>query len=228
MLYAKNNHQKTLKVRHLFLFREVLTLLEILYIIAIIVEAMSGAISAGKKNMDPFGILIIAAVTAFGGGTLRDLVLNNYPLVWVAHTEYLIIITIAVVVVIFIRPWIKFLTEVFLVLDGIGLITFSIIGAQKTIELGYNYLIASIMAVFTGALGGVFRDVLCNQVPLVFRKQLYGSISFLAAWIFFGFCMTSLSMTICIVITLLAGFIMRMLAIIMNLELPKLNFENQD
>jgi uncharacterized membrane protein YeiH len=84
------------------------------------------------------------------------------------------------------------------------------------------------MAVFTGAFGGVLRDILCNQIPLVFRKELYGSISFLAAWIFFGLCMTPLSMTACILITLLIGFIMRMLAITMNLELPKLNFENKD
>ena len=203
-------------------------MLEILYILAITVEAMSGAIAAGRKQMDSFGILIIATVTAFGGGTLRDLVLNNHPLVWVAHPEYLVVTTSAVMVVIFIRPWIKFLTEAFLVLDAIGLITFSIIGAQKTLELGHSYLIASIMAVFTGAFGGVLRDILCNQIPLVFRKELYGSISFLVAWVFFGLCMTPLSMTACILITLLAGFIMRMLAITMNLELPKLNFENKD
>ena len=203
-------------------------MLEILYIIAITVEAMSGAIAAGKKQMDPFGILIIATATAFGGGTLRDLVLDNHPLVWVAHPEYLVVTTTAVFVIILFRPLIQYLTEAFLVLDAIGLITFSIIGAQKTLELGHGYLIASIMAVFTGAFGGILRDILCNQIPLVFRKELYGSISFLAAWVFFGLCLTPLSMNICILITLIAGFTFRMLAITMNLELPKFDFDSSN
>lgn len=203
-------------------------MLEILYVVAITVEAMSGAIAAGKKQMDPFGILIIACVTAFGGGTLRDLVLNNHPVVWVAQPGFLIITCSAALLVILIRPWINHLTEAFLVLDGIGLITFSIIGAQKTLELGHGYFIASIMAVFTGAFGGIIRDILCNQIPLVFRKELYGSISFLAAWVYFGLILTPLSMTTSIVITLIAGFVLRMLAIIMNLELPKFNFDNQN
>ena len=203
-------------------------MLEILYIVAITVEAMSGAIAAGKKQMDPFGILIIACVTAFGGGTLRDIVLGNHPLVWISRPDFLIITCSAALLIILIRPWIRHLAEAFMVLDGIGLITFSIIGAQKTLQLGHSYFIASIMAVFTGAFGGIIRDILCNQVPLVFRKELYGSISFLAAWIYFGLTMTSLSMTTCIVITLITGFALRMLAITMNLELPKFNFDDQN
>ena len=203
-------------------------MLEILYIVAITVEAMSGAIAAGRKQMDPFGILIIACVTAFGGGTLRDLVLDNHPLVWVARPEFLIITCSAALFVIFIRPWIHYLTEAFMVLDAIGLITFSLIGAQKTLQLGHSYLIASIMAVFTGAFGGIIRDILCNQVPLVFRRELYGSISFLAAWLYFGLLLTPLSLTTSIVITLITGFVCRMLAITMNLELPKFNFDDQN
>ena len=202
-------------------------MLEILYLVAITFEAMAGAIAAGRKKMDPFGILIIACVTAFGGGTLRDLVLDNHPLVWIKHPEYLIVTVTAALTVILIRPWIRYLTEAFLVLDAIGLITFSIIGAQKTLQLGHGYLIASVMAVFTGAFGGVIRDILCNQIPLVFRKELYGSISFLAAWLYFGLCLTPLSMVSCILITLITGFLMRMLAICMNLELPKFNFDEQ-
>ena len=200
------------------------TLLEILYIAAITVEAMSGAIVAGKKQMDPFGILFIACATAFGGGTFRDLVLGNHPLVWVGRPEFLIVTCSAALLVILIRPWVRYLTEAFLVLDGIGLITFSIIGAQKSLLMGHSYLIASIMAVFTGVFGGIIRDVLCNQIPLVFRKELYGSISFLAAWLYIGLLLTPLSMTTCIVLTLISGFVFRILAITMSLELPKFDF----
>ncbi|MGB0360633.1 MAG: trimeric intracellular cation channel family protein, partial [Endozoicomonas sp.] len=114
----------------------------------------------------------------------------------------------------------------FLVLDAIGLITFSIIGAQKTLELGHGYLIASIMAVFTGAFGGVIRDILCNQLPLVFRQELYGSIAFLSAWLYFGLILTPLSTNMAILITLVTGFLLRVLAIYKELELPKFNFDS--
>ncbi len=202
-------------------------MLESLYILAITVEAMAGAIAAGRKQMDPFGILIIACCTAFGGGTIRDLILDNHPLVWVGKPEFLLITCSAALLVILIRPWIKYLTEAFLVLDAIGLITFSIIGAQKTLLLGHGYLIAAVMAVFTGAFGGVIRDILCNEVPLVFRKELYGSIAFLSAWIFFGLNMTGISLHWAILVTLFVGFSFRIMAIYMGLELPKFKFDDQ-
>lgn len=201
-------------------------MLETLYLLAITVEAMAGAIVAGRKKMDPFGILIIACCTAFAGGTVRDLVLNNHPMVWVGKPEYLMVTCSAALFVLFIRPWIHYMTELFLVLDAVGLITFSIIGAQKTLELGHGYVIAATMAVFTGAFGGVVRDILCNQVPLVFRKELYGSIAFLSAWLYFGLETTSLSHSVVILITLITGFALRILAIYKGLELPKFNFDD--
>ncbi|WP_095210410.1 trimeric intracellular cation channel family protein [Endozoicomonas ascidiicola] len=203
-------------------------MLETLYILAITVEAMAGAIVAGRKKMDPFGILIIACATAFAGGTLRDVVLDNHPMVWIGKPEYLLTTCSAALFVLFIRPWVRHLTETFLVLDAIGLITFSIIGAQKTLELGHGYLIASIMAVFTGAFGGVVRDILCNQLPLVFRKELYGSIAFFSAWLYFGLILTPLTTSTAILITLICGFLLRILAIYKALELPKFIFDDSD
>ena len=178
--------------------------------------------------MDPFGILIIACSTAFGGGTIRDLILGSYPLVWVAHPEFILMTSAAALSVIIIRPWIRYLSEAFLVLDAIGLITFSIIGALKTLQLGHGYVVASMMAVFTGAFGGIIRDILCGQMPLVFRKELYGSIAFFSAWLYMGLCLTPMSHTFCIIVTLLSGFSLRILAICMKLELPKFKFDNPD
>ena len=203
-------------------------MLEILYILAITVEAMSGAIAAGKKQMDPFGILIIACSTAFGGGTIRDVILGNYPLVWVARPEFIVITSIAALLMIVIRPWVRYLSTAFLTLDAIGLITFSIIGTLKALQLGHDYITASMMGVFTGAFGGIIRDILCGQVPLVFRKELYGSIAFLSAWLYIGLCLTPLSHALCIILTLLIGFFIRILAIGMNLELPKFNFDDRN
>lgn len=154
--------------------------------------------------------------------------LDNHPMVWIGKPEYLVITCSAALLVILIRPWVRYLTEAFLVLDAIGLITFSIIGAQKTLALGHGYIIAAAMAVFTGAFGGVVRDILCNQLPLVFRKELYGSIAFAAAWIYFGLALTSLPQNSAILITLIIGFSLRVTAIYKGLELPKFNFDSQD
>ncbi|MDP0588156.1 MAG: trimeric intracellular cation channel family protein [Candidatus Endonucleobacter bathymodioli] len=202
-------------------------MLEILFILAITVESMSGAITAGKKNMDPFGILIIANSTAFGGGVVRDVTLGNYPLIWVANPNFIILTSAAALLIIIIRPWIHCLSKVFLTLDAIGLITFSIIGALKTLQLGHGYILASIMAVFTGAFGGIIRDIFCGQVPLVFKNELYASIAFFSAWLYIVLCWTPMSHMFCIITTLLIGFSIRITAIQLKLGLPKYNFDHQ-
>lgn len=200
-------------------------MLEILYIIAIIVEAMSGAIVAGKKQMDPFGIIIIACSTALGGGTIRDLTLGHYPLTWVGHPKFVVITSLAALVMIVIRPWMRYLSTVFLTLDALGLATFSIIGTSKALELGHTYIISSMMGVFTGVFGGVIRDLLCGEIPLVFRKEIYGSIAFLSAWLYISLSWTHLSHMLCIILTLFISFFIRMFAIRMKLGLPTFNFD---
>ncbi|MDP0561014.1 MAG: trimeric intracellular cation channel family protein [Candidatus Endonucleobacter sp. (ex Gigantidas childressi)] len=202
-------------------------MLEILYILAVTVEAMSGAITAGKKNMDPFGILIIANSTAFGGGIVRDVILDNHPLVWVANPNLIIITSAAALLIIVIRPWVHSLSKAFLTLDAIGLITFSIIGALQTLKLGHGYILASIMAVFTGAFGGIIRDIFCSQVPLVFKHELYASIAFCSAWLYIVLCWTPMTHSSCIITTLLIGFSLRIAAIHLKLGLPKYNFNQQ-
>ena len=202
-------------------------MLDVLFILAISVEAATGTIIAGKKQMDPFGILIIANATAFGGGILRDITLNNYPLIWIEHPHYLLITSASALFIIIIRPLIRYLTVTFYILDAIGLITFSIIGAQKALSLGYHPIIASIMAVFTGAFGGVLRDILCNETPLIFRKELYGSLSFLAAWMYMSLEHTSLVQTTNILTTLIICVLLRLLAIRMKINLPLIQFWEQ-
>ncbi|PJE79757.1 hypothetical protein CI610_01259 [invertebrate metagenome] len=201
-------------------------MMDILYLLAITVEAMTGAIVAGRKQMDPFGILIIANATAFGGGIIRDVIINNYPLIWVEHSGLLLVTSFAAISMILIRPWIRYLTTLFLTLDAIGLITFSIIGAQKALDLGHGYLIATTMAVFTGAFGGVIRDILCNRVPLVFQKELYGSLAFLTAWLYIGLEQSILPHMVNLLITLAVGVSLRLIAIRMSVNLPLFPFEN--
>lgn len=197
-------------------------LLTIVYIIAITAEAMTGALSAGRRRMDWFGVILIACVTALGGGSVRDVLIGHYPLTWVKHPEYLIITTCAALFTIMIAKWMRHLRNIFLLLDALGLIAFSIIGCQIAIQMGHGFVIAGVAGVLTGVSGGILRDILCNDVPLVFRRELYASIAFVAV-LFYWLCVqyTALHNDIVVILTLVFGFTLRVIAIYFGLEMPK-------
>ncbi|HJV76147.1 MAG TPA: trimeric intracellular cation channel family protein [Noviherbaspirillum sp.] len=164
-----------------------MSLIKILEILAILVGAFSGFIEARTKKMDVAGIFTVAFITAFGGGTLRDILLDKRPLFWVTHQEYAILIfLLALVAVPAMRTLRKIVSERLIVLaDALGLGLFSIVGVSQALEAGMPLFIASMMGVITGIFGGVLRDIVCNEIPMVLRDgRPYAICSFAGCWMY--------------------------------------------
>ncbi|EJM60153.1 trimeric intracellular cation channel family protein [Pseudomonas sp. GM48] len=202
-------------------------MLLMLYLIAITTEAMTGALSAGRRGMDWFGVVLIACVTALGGGSVRDVLLGHYPLTWVKHPEYLVLTTAAAMITVFTARWMRHLRSLFLVLDAMGLVAFTLIGCITALEMGHGMLVASVSGVITGVFGGILRDIFCNDIPLIFRRELYASVSFSAAWCYMLCIYLQLPGEQSILITLFGGFLLRLLAIRFHWEMPKFVYNDE-
>ncbi|MCW8408732.1 trimeric intracellular cation channel family protein [Legionella sp. PATHC035] len=195
-------------------------LLHYLFIIGICVEAITGALAAGRKKMDFFGVMLIASITALGGGTVRDALFNTYPLTWVTHPEYLLYTSLCAFLTIFIAHSLIRIMKIFLILDALGLSTFVIIGTQKALNHGLSPSIAIISGMLTGICGGMLRDILCNDIPLVLRKELYAVIALAGALLFIVLDYFHTPENINIIITLISIFTARLLAIFFHIEIP--------
>jgi uncharacterized membrane protein YeiH len=139
--------------------------------------AITGALAAGRKRMDVFGVVVLGCVTALGGGTLRDVILGNYPVFWVSDTTYLkVAVIVAISTFVLVQRW--RLPKIFLIYaDAVGLAVFTVIGFQRGFIATHVYSISIVMGVTTGVVGGIIRDVLSAEIPLILRREIYASAS---------------------------------------------------
>ncbi|MVW78606.1 trimeric intracellular cation channel family protein [Bordetella sp. 02P26C-1] len=203
------------------------TLLHIVFLVAIVAEAMTAALAAGRRAMDWFGVCIIACVTALGGGSLRDVLLGHYPLTWVGHPEYLAMTAGAALLTAFIAPWMKRLQRLFLWLDAVGLVAFTIIGCQVAQQMQMSTSIVMISGMITGCAGGVLRDVLCNRVPLLFRKELYASVSVVCGGLYVMLLKQGLMLGVVVPVVMVVGLTFRMLALRFNWQMPRFVYRDE-
>lgn len=202
-------------------------LLLIIYLVAITTEAMSGALAAGRRDMDIFGVAVIAFVTALGGGTIRDVILGNFPIGWTQHPEYVYLVILAGLATTLLARFMHHMKSVFLMLDAMGLVAFSLIGCNVALQLDYPVVVIIMAGMLTGISGGILRDVLCNQVPVVFCRELYASVSLFVCALFLALRAlgvdTDLNMVVCFVI----GFGFRMLALRFSWKLPTFSYQQR-
>ena len=151
---------------------EIPSFVEILDFVGNFAFAISGIRLASAKQFDWFGAYVVGLATAIGGGTIRDVLLDVTP-AWMTDPIYLVCTALAMFFVILFRQYLIHMNNTLFFFDSIGLALFTVVGATKSIDLGYSFWVAIIMGSITGAAGGVIRDVFINEIPLIFRKEIY-------------------------------------------------------
>jgi uncharacterized membrane protein YeiH len=187
--------------------------------------AISGALAVQDQHDDLFGAVFTGFVTAIGGGTLRDIMLGSYPLVWIGDIGYLYAILAGVIVAFIFVKSLERLKRTFLVFDALGISFFTILGVEKALGLGVRPEIAAIMGMFTAIMGGVLRDVLTNETPVLFRKEIYATACLAGAILYLALFRLGVERDINMTASIILIFLIRILAVKYRLVLP--NFRNR-
>ena len=187
------------------------------------VFAISGALAAINKRFDLFGILILAAVTAIGGGTLRDVLIGRTPVGWMQNLEYVYIIFGATIITILFGNYFNHLRKTLFLFDSIGLALFTITGVELGLQFGLHPVVCVLLGTMTAAFGGVIRDTLSNEIPLIFKKEIYASISIIGGALFLLLTQFELKSNLIYIIISITVVTLRVFAVRFGWHLPKLS-----
>ena len=197
-----------------------MTVFYILDILGTIAFAISGALMAMNKKMDPFGVFIIGFVTAVGGGTLRDVLIGNQPVIWMNDISYIFLIGFAVFIAIVFRKKLRQLQKSLFLFDTIGLGIFTITGTEIGINANFHPIISIALGTMTACFGGVIRDILCNEVPILFRKEIYATACIFGSIFFIVLYNFNMDQNIIYISASLIVIAIRLVAVKYHLSLP--------
>ena len=202
------------------------TFVNIIEIIGTMAFAISGIRLASAKKFDWFGAYVVGLVTAIGGGTLRD-VLLDLPAFWMQNSIYLTVTALSLLFVIFFGQYLIRLQNTFFIFDTIGLALFVVVGIQKTLMVGYPFWVAIVMGTITGAFGGIIRDILINEEPLIFRKDIYAMACVIGGIFYWLSYKIGLNDVITQSISAAMVIITRLVAVKYHMSLPALKAEDE-
>ncbi|WP_067149562.1 trimeric intracellular cation channel family protein [Pseudotamlana agarivorans] len=188
--------------------------------------AISGVLVALKKRMDLFGILIIAFVTSVGGGTLRDILIGVTPVSWMTNIVYTYVIIGASIFGIIFRSKLNYLRTSLFLFDTIGIGLYTVVGVERGINAGLHPVICIAIGTITACFGGVVRDVLCNEIPVIFRKEIYATACILGGITYFLLKLLPIEGNFIFIIAGVVVIVIRLLAVIFKIALPNL-YNNQ-
>jgi uncharacterized membrane protein YeiH len=194
----------------------------IIDILGTIAFAISGVLVAMDKKLDVFGVLIIAFVTAVGGGTLRDLLIGFKPVGWLNAPMHLLIIVITVILAILFVKQLKYIKKSLFLFDTIGIGLYTMVGIEKGLAANLSPVMCIALGTITACFGGVVRDILCNEIPVIFRKEIYATVCILGGLVYFLLIQFPIDNTISYSMAILTIIIMRVLAVRFKISLPNI------
>lgn len=197
-----------------------MNLIEIIDLLGTIAFAISGALAAFSKRLDPFGVVIIAFVTAAGGGTLRDILIGVHPVSWMLNMNLVYTILICVVVTVIFRKWLLKLRRTLFLFDTFGIGLYTVVGLEMGMKAGLHPVICITLGCVTAVFGGVIRDILVNEIPVVFRKNIYATACIAGGIIYFLLIRLDFLENWAFIISGLTVIVIRVLAVIFNWQLP--------
>jgi len=192
----------------------------ILDLVGVVVFAVAGALAGGRKRMDIFGVVMVALVTALGGGTLRDLTLGIKPVFWVSNPLYILVAVTASILTFIMARSFDLPKRLLVIADAFGLAIFTVIGARIALAQSVHPAVAIVMGVMTGVAGGMIRDVLSGEIPLILRREIYATASLCGAGVFVGLSHLPTPTPLATVIAVAVTLAVRLAAIYWKLSLP--------